>query len=55
MCGHKWYYTCGVVSNGTFPVGSVGKGAARVAFPPPKVGVTLTEPYSSHSTTPLRY
>ena len=26
-------------------VGSVCKGAARVAFPPPKVGVTRTEPY----------
>ena len=26
--------------------GSVRKGAARIAFPPPKVGVTRTEPYS---------
>ena len=26
-------------------VGSVRKGAARIAFPPLKVGVTRTEPY----------
>ena len=26
--------------------GSVRKGALRIAFPPPKVGVTRTEPYS---------
>ena len=26
-------------------VGSVCKGAARIAFPPPKVGVIRTEPY----------
>ena len=26
--------------------GSVRKGAVRIAFPPPKLGVTRTEPYS---------
>ena len=36
-------------------VGSVCKGAARFAFPPPKVGVIRTEPYSSRSTPPLGY
>ena len=42
-------------------VGSVCKGAARVIFPPPKVGMTQTEPYEpysqylSRSTPPLRY